>query len=208
MKSTTRPKFELKFKFNVCPHYLQVLQRFDYRWLRKRGDLVFLIRYQWEISVAMVNTVQFDLPKNTMKPYPHPNDATDKISLKLAKWSWIFLFESVADGRQRTTEAYYTTSLWLCWAKKDKALYCSWQSVENLNDLFVLFTFVFIFEVCTTVEDRKWLGSCDCTVLAMLYIARSVTFCQKKTRVVENMLTRQPYMSFWRVYFYWCKYLE
>ena len=34
------------------------------------------------------------------------------------------------------------------------------------------------------------------------------TCCQKKTLAVENMLTRQPYMSFWGVYFYRCKNLD
>ena len=50
---------------------------------RRQG---FPIICEWEIPIAMVTTVKSDLPKNTMKPYPHPNDATDKVSLKLAKW--------------------------------------------------------------------------------------------------------------------------
>ena len=84
--------------------------------------------------------------------------------------------------RSLTIIQAYLVSLRLRWAQKDKALYCSWQSVENLNDLFSIyfFCFVFIFEVCTTVGERKWPDNCDCTVLAILYIGRSVTCFKRK----------------------------
>ena len=37
-----RPKFKLKrLSFYACPHYLQVWQRPNQRWLRKAGDIIF-----------------------------------------------------------------------------------------------------------------------------------------------------------------------
>ena len=103
---------------DACPRYLQVWQRSDYRWLRKRGDTVFSIICQCELSVAIVTTLLIrSVPKpKAAFPPPQPKGASDKIWLKLANQSWRYFRSKVwttkDDGRRRrrTTEPCYTIS--------------------------------------------------------------------------------------------------
>ena len=59
----------------------------DQKPLRNCDDAVFPIITLWELSVAMESRV---LTRSGPKPeaaFPHPNDASDKIWLRLACWS-------------------------------------------------------------------------------------------------------------------------
>ena len=48
---------------------------------RKRDDALFPIITLWELSVAMEPEFWSDLHQNLTQPFPHPNDASDKIWL-------------------------------------------------------------------------------------------------------------------------------
>ena len=69
--------------------------------------------------MGAISEVRSDLAQNLMQPFPHPNDGSDKISLRLAHWlrrySSLKMFtDAQTDGRQLD---WYTISsplsLWL-----------------------------------------------------------------------------------------------
>ena len=46
---------------------------------RGKVDIIFPIVSQWGLSVAMGMRILIQSAQNLMQPYPHPNDATQKI---------------------------------------------------------------------------------------------------------------------------------
>ena len=53
-----------------------------------------------------------DLPQNLMQHFPHPKDATDKIWLKLANWSWRYNCSKVWMTTNDRALLYYKLILW------------------------------------------------------------------------------------------------
>ena len=65
---------------------LQVWKGADEKQPRKSGNTVFPIITLWELSVAMETEFCSDLAQNLMQLFPHPNDASDRVSLWSARW--------------------------------------------------------------------------------------------------------------------------
>ena len=79
--------------------------------LRKGGDLVFPIISQWGLSVARETRVL--IQSAIMQPFPHPSDATHKISSRLANWLQRYSSLKVwtmDDDDGWTTDHWYTIS--------------------------------------------------------------------------------------------------
>ena len=57
------------------------IKRTDEKQLRKSGNTVFSIITLWELSVAMGTRVFIQSGPKHNAAFPHPNDASDKISL-------------------------------------------------------------------------------------------------------------------------------
>ena len=53
---------------------------------REKVDIIFPIVSQWGLSVAIGMRILIQSAQNLMQPYPHPNDATQKIWSRLAYW--------------------------------------------------------------------------------------------------------------------------
>ena len=118
------------------------------------------------------------------------------------------------DGRRRVTEPHYNTSL-PCepsapLSSKGQNLILQ-LTVGRKSKRFVFYLFfLFCFYFISLYHSRgaemtgqlRLYGTCDAVHWTVSHLL------QKKTRVVENMHTRQQYMSFWGVNFYWCKYLD
>ena len=51
-----------------------------------------------------------------MQSFPHPKDATDKIWLKLANWSWRYnclkVWKTTGDDKDKSLAIYYKLTLW------------------------------------------------------------------------------------------------
>ena len=66
-------KIRTCLRFYACPCYLQVWRRSAQNWRRKRGDIIFPIISQWELSVAMATTVLMESApkrKSSISPIP------------------------------------------------------------------------------------------------------------------------------------------
>ena len=112
VKSPNRPKFD--FIRDFMPVFVTAsLTKIQLKMTeKKRGDTIFPIISQWEISVAMVTTV---LIRSALKPnaaFPHPKDATDKIWLKSANLSWRYICSKVWTTTDDGALLYYKLTLW------------------------------------------------------------------------------------------------
>ena len=83
-----------------------------------------LTRFSWSYPLPWKPDFQSDLAKNLMQPFPHPNDASDKIWLQSA--CWLRRYSCLKEWTHRRTPArlvYYklTMSLRLRLAKNEGA---------------------------------------------------------------------------------------
>ena len=58
----------------------------DQKHSRKHDDTVFPIITLWKLSVAMETRVLFQSKSKPTEAFPHPNDASDKISFQSDNW--------------------------------------------------------------------------------------------------------------------------
>ena len=81
-----------------------------------------------------------DLPQNLMQPFPHPKDATDKIWLKLANWSWRYKCSKVWMTTDDRALLYYKLTLWAFGSGQLKTVFTwdchNWPSPSHTPPLF------------------------------------------------------------------------